>query len=160
MSKKAQSALEFLSTYGWALLVIIIMLGAFTYFGVLNPTRFMGSRCVIDVGLSCDEFVLTRVSDSQISVDVYMTNSLSSVIQITDANLSLAEFGSSNPGSLSAVTLYFDQSTLVLDSFVVQTNDIVPAVGQKISLTGTISYVPSGKNLVKKANIEIFDVLT
>lgn len=41
MKKKAQSALEFLTTYGWAFLVILIMIGALAYFGVLDPNRFL-----------------------------------------------------------------------------------------------------------------------
>ena len=43
--RKAQGALEFLMTYGWAFLVILIMIGALAYFGVLNPTRFLPDRC-------------------------------------------------------------------------------------------------------------------
>ena len=32
---------EFLTTYGWAFLVILVMIGALAYFGVLNPENFM-----------------------------------------------------------------------------------------------------------------------
>ena len=36
--KKGESAaLEFLTTYGWAFLVILVMIGALAYFGILNP---------------------------------------------------------------------------------------------------------------------------
>lgn len=38
--KKGQSAIiEFLVTYGWAFLVIIIMIAALFYFGILNPAN-------------------------------------------------------------------------------------------------------------------------
>ena len=40
--RKAQAALEFLTTYGWAFIVILIMIGALAYFGVLNPSRACG----------------------------------------------------------------------------------------------------------------------
>lgn len=39
-NKKGQGALEFLMTYGWAFLVIIVMIGALVYLDVLDPTRF------------------------------------------------------------------------------------------------------------------------
>jgi len=39
-NKKGQAAMEFLMTYGWALLVVLIAIGALAFFGVLNPSRF------------------------------------------------------------------------------------------------------------------------
>lgn len=40
-SKKSQAAMEFLMTYGWAILVALIVISALAYFGVLNPERFL-----------------------------------------------------------------------------------------------------------------------
>jgi hypothetical protein len=53
--KKAQSALEFLTTYGWAFLVILIMIGALAYFGILDPSRFLPDKCVVTTGFGCTE---------------------------------------------------------------------------------------------------------
>lgn len=41
MNKKSQYAMEFLMTYGWAILVVIAMVGALAYFGVFNPDNFL-----------------------------------------------------------------------------------------------------------------------
>jgi hypothetical protein len=35
------AAMDFLLTYGWAILVILVAIGALYYFGVLNPDRFV-----------------------------------------------------------------------------------------------------------------------
>jgi len=43
LGKKVQAALEFLMTYGWAVLVILIAAGALAYFGVLSPDKFLPS---------------------------------------------------------------------------------------------------------------------
>lgn len=40
-NKKSQQALEFFMTYGWAILVVLIAIGALAYFGVLSPDRFL-----------------------------------------------------------------------------------------------------------------------
>lgn len=37
MNRKGQAAMEFLMTYGWAILVVLIAIGALSYFGVLTP---------------------------------------------------------------------------------------------------------------------------
>ena len=38
--KKGQAAIEFLMTWGWAVLVVLIAIGALAYFGVLSPDKF------------------------------------------------------------------------------------------------------------------------
>ncbi len=56
MYKKAQAAMEFLMTYGWAILVVLVAIGALAYFGVLNPSRFLPESCTVGPGISCDDF--------------------------------------------------------------------------------------------------------
>ena len=62
MEKKGQAAMEFLMTYGWAILVVLIAIGALAYFGVLNPSRFLPASCTLMPGLSCDSFKVTSTS--------------------------------------------------------------------------------------------------
>ena len=45
-SQKSQAALEFLTTYGWAFLIIILMIGTLSYFGVINP-KLLPERCTL-----------------------------------------------------------------------------------------------------------------
>ena len=59
---KGQAAMEFLMTYGWAILVVLIAIGALAYFGVLNPSRFLPSSCTLMPGLSCDSFKVDAIS--------------------------------------------------------------------------------------------------
>ena len=54
--KKSQAAMEFLMTYGWAILVVLVAIGALAYFGVLNPSRFLPSSCTVGPGIGCDDF--------------------------------------------------------------------------------------------------------
>lgn len=44
MLKKAQAAMEFLVTYGWAFVVVLVMVGALSYFGVLDPSSMTQDR--------------------------------------------------------------------------------------------------------------------
>ena len=55
-NKKAQAAMEFLMTYGWAILVVLIAISALAYFGVLNPSRFLPESCTLVPGMSCVDF--------------------------------------------------------------------------------------------------------
>ena len=53
MKKKGQAAMEFLMTYGWAILVVLAAIAALAYFGVLNPSRFLPETCQLPAGLVC-----------------------------------------------------------------------------------------------------------
>ena len=45
--KKGQAAMEFLMTYGWAILAAIIAIGVLAYFGVFNPGRLTGAAILV-----------------------------------------------------------------------------------------------------------------
>ncbi len=41
MNNKGQAAMEFLMTYGWAILAAIIAIGVLSYFGIFSPGNFI-----------------------------------------------------------------------------------------------------------------------
>lgn len=51
--KKSQAAMEFLLTYGWAIVVVVTAIAALAYFGVLDMDRYAPSMCTLPSGLSC-----------------------------------------------------------------------------------------------------------
>ncbi len=53
VNRKSQAALEFIMTYGWAILVVLVAIGALAYFGVLSPDKFLPSKCTLQSGLAC-----------------------------------------------------------------------------------------------------------
>jgi hypothetical protein len=64
--KKSQAAMEFLMSYGWALLVVLLVIAALAYFGMLNPERFLPDKVNLGSGLTVmsstlDERFLTLV---------------------------------------------------------------------------------------------------
>ncbi len=42
--KRGQSALEYLMTYGWAILAVVIIAGVLWYLGIFDPGRLAGER--------------------------------------------------------------------------------------------------------------------
>jgi hypothetical protein len=59
--KRAQAAMEFLMTYGWAILVVLIVVGALAYFGVLNPQNLVPEKCVVSGGMfSCSDYIIQQ----------------------------------------------------------------------------------------------------
>jgi len=52
-SAKAQSAMEYLMTYGWAILIVAVVLGALYSLGVFNGAAFLGTSCIAASGFYC-----------------------------------------------------------------------------------------------------------
>ena len=55
-SRRAQAAMEFLMTYGWAILVVLIVIGALACFGVLSPSTILPEKCTFPVSVTCADF--------------------------------------------------------------------------------------------------------
>lgn len=66
MKPKAQASMEFLMTYGWAILVVVISIGALAYMGVLNPEKFLPEKCIIvtSSGLFCKDYASSSAADT------------------------------------------------------------------------------------------------
>ena len=55
--KRGQAAIEFLSTYGWMLFVVLAVITSLVYFDVLSPDRFLVPHCTIPSGIGCTDFL-------------------------------------------------------------------------------------------------------
>ena len=73
MFRKAQAAMEFLMTYGWAILVVLVAVGALAYFGVLSPDNFLPNRCTLPSGIGCVDH---KAVASTSTVSVVLRNGL------------------------------------------------------------------------------------
>jgi hypothetical protein len=80
---RSQAALEFLTTYAWAFLVIIIMVGALAYFGVLSPTKLLPDRCNFGSEVGCNkDFMLIKDANTD-TVNMRVESNFGSTVAIT-----------------------------------------------------------------------------
>lgn len=61
---RAQAALEFLTTYGWAFLIILIMIGVLAYFGVLSPSKLLPNRCNFGPEFQCLSYQISATANT------------------------------------------------------------------------------------------------
>ena len=59
-SSKGQAAMEFLMTYGWAILIVIIAIGALYALGVFSGGG--GTNCKMDPPFACIDMVVTAAA--------------------------------------------------------------------------------------------------
>jgi len=54
---KGQAAIEFLVTYGWAILGAMIAIGALSYFGIFNTQRYVNDICYFGDQITCEDYI-------------------------------------------------------------------------------------------------------
>lgn len=96
MQKRAQAAMEYLSTYGLAVLFIAIALAGLYFLGVFN-THSNGAPCSAVVGFSCTNPVL--YSSGALSASI---GNIAEPITITGVSCSTS---STNPGTWTSVSI-------------------------------------------------------
>lgn len=82
-SKRAQAAMEFLMSYGWAILVVLVVIGALAYFGVLSPQKLLPDKCTFPPGLVCEDYSVSATD----GVKLVLSNGLGKTIAITGVDV-------------------------------------------------------------------------
>jgi hypothetical protein len=105
--RKGQTAMEYLMTYGWAILIIMVVLGVLYYLGVLNPSQLTPSQCAFPPGFSCTTYKL-KSSSGNLSLQVGQGTGKTVIVTgvFCSANMS----SSYSPGALTGKAVLYDSN--------------------------------------------------
>jgi len=134
--KKGQAAMEFLMTYGWAILVVLAAIAALAYFGVLSPEKFLPQKCILVPGIVCQQH---KVEPTKVTLVI--TQSLGRTITVTNINVN---------GCTSAYTQ--DMQTDQTHTFEVGGACSNGPVKEKFKGDVTIDYIDKEYNITKTAH--------
>ena len=158
-NRKAQAAVEFLTTYGWAFLVILIMISALAYFGILSPSKFLPNRCNFGAEFQCVDYQLSSVAPF---ISMKLKNNVGQAITISNIKME-AETGTlANCASVPAIPFNMLSGTIddITFSAVACGTDLTAVgivKGEKGKVLVTIDYFSliSGAGYRKQAKGEI-----
>ncbi|MFC1648506.1 hypothetical protein ACFL1B_03525 [Nanoarchaeota archaeon] len=105
MYNKGQAAIEYLTTNGWIFIVIIIGIGALSYFGFFNPENFVSDKCNFGGQLFCDDHLVKRIDAATTEVNWKLRNSLNKPVIITDIQSLDSEFDVVNPCTTDVIIM-------------------------------------------------------
>lgn len=88
MTRKAQSAMEYLMTYGWAILIVIIVAAALYALGIFNPATYTQSTAVGFQGFQVPTGGWQFTSNGQLTLQ--LRNMAGSNIEITNVTATYA----------------------------------------------------------------------
>ncbi len=141
--------MEFLMTYGWAILVVLAAIGALAYFGVLSPDRFLPDKCTANPPFSCTQYKV--LGGTTTTVNLTISNNAGSDLQNVIVGFTCND--GAIPGTLVAVTgntsgvLNGNQGTW---SFTCGTTGAAN-VGQRFKGNYTITYIKAGETVDHKS---------
>ncbi|MBN1156772.1 hypothetical protein JXA85_04090 [Candidatus Woesearchaeota archaeon] len=145
MNKKGQAAMEFLMTYGWAILVVLAAIGALAYFGVLSPDKFLPERCAGAAGLDCVEKASITSSATAGTISFALKNNLGHNI-----NLTYVIDGSTDTSSCdsptSATVSVAGATAVALSVAAASPSDITVNNGQAFTVTVTCGAISEGRS--------------
>jgi len=97
MQRKGQAAMEFLMTYGWAILAAIIAIGVLAYFGVFSPGKFVPTATVLNPPLYANSWNMKAdvLGSSVVSIEV--RNNGGEAINVQAIELSNSNSGAGAP---------------------------------------------------------------
>jgi hypothetical protein len=82
--RRGQTSLEYVVTYGWAFLVLLVVIGSLAYFGIITPSKWVPDKCDLGNQLDCVDYQLisaTVVNPTGI-VNLFVQNSFGKNITI------------------------------------------------------------------------------
>lgn len=83
MKKKGQVAIEYLVSYGWALLGLMLLIAVLFSFGAFNVSNNLPERCELGRGFVCEDFFIRPDL-----VAVYFSHAQANIKSLSAVNLS------------------------------------------------------------------------
>ncbi|MFH1222142.1 MAG: hypothetical protein V1492_03595 [Candidatus Micrarchaeota archaeon] len=94
---KGQSTIEYITTYGWAILVLTLVLSVIFFSGVFKPDFFISEKCELGTNMPCRAVVYNAGAETKISLDIlnsfpYKVEISSVAVTMSDGSAAFADF--------------------------------------------------------------------
>jgi len=146
--KKGQAAMEFLMTYGWAILAAIVAIGVLAYFGVFSPGKIAGSNAIVN-----NPFYAASWQVNSSAVNLELLNNGGDTVKVY--NVTVTGSGTST-GTVCGGTGYFGNNTISMSPGA-QNLVVSPCTGTALTVGNNfagniqIQYFKSGSALNQSA---------
>ena len=172
-NKRGQAALEFLSTYGFAFLIILVMVGALTYFGVLSPSNLVPARCLMGENINCKEYQITRgtaTNNASMLVSIQNDRGKQIEVNLVSSQAAAAGFGNNSAactvaGGVATNAIVAPGSRLTVYCNMDALNGVAgsasfPARGEKVKVIFDFQYRETGNSFWQPLRAEVTQTLS
>lgn len=139
----AQASLEYIFTYGWVFLVILVVITAISYIGVFTPGRFAPESCQLTDKLQCVDALILGTTDGtpgRLVVKIY--NAYERSMDIASAEGQIAYLD-----NCDAVTIRPGETDDLSCELSIGGQGQSPVIGEKPQIAFTVRYRPTNSGL-------------
>lgn len=90
-NKKAQAAMEFLTTYAWAIMIILLTFGALVYFGLADPKGLHYNECTLWPEFTCEQYKVSTDGTIYLQIRNNLDDLSNITLEITTNDCTLAD---------------------------------------------------------------------
>ena len=158
-NNKSQAALEFLTTYGWAFLIILIMVGTLAYFGILKPSKILPNRCTIGPEFQCLDY---QISGTANTFKIKLKNGVGETIDVSAITLSsetATQYSCSTPPPMPTAWKSGEIKDLTWSGCNSAAVGFTSGDKGKVLLEITYNSVTSGSAYSREVNAEVFSTV-
>ena len=141
MNKKGQAAMEFLMTYGWAILAAVIVIAVLAYFGVFSPSTYVPNQCILSAPFGCN----AGAAGATDGISLEIKNGAGEALTITSIVVSgcgtVSDYGSIASDAMPVVTVACDTPLTEGDKFKGDISITYTKAGSAIAQTSSGSIV-------------------
>jgi len=140
---KAQAAMEFLMTYGWVVVLVLVTIGVLNYFGVFGIQGLIPEKCELGPGLQCVDYHI-----SEGAATLVVQNTLGKEITITGLSISKKD----DPTSICSSSLNEEVASGARATLTCQVQTPFKAYGKERFIP-TIAFTMSGEEFSIKGEV-------
>ncbi len=163
MNKRAQAAMEFLMTYGWAILVVLLAIGALAYFGVLSPQKLLPERTTFTAPIANLDNAVVSATDNSVEIAFKNNKGVAITLPLTGTVEPAAGITCANPvvtgtylGSPLNSTISIPNGGTFLLKWDCTDLNPVPTAGDKFKAELTFEYrnVETGQTITHTGSVD------
>ncbi len=144
MQRKGQAAMEFLMTYGWAILAAIIAIGVLAYFGVFSPGKFTPSATVVNPPFYANAWNMDKSTNN---VSIELKNNGGETLTISSVAIAVTDGAASCISDTTFAALGLAPSGTEVAELDCSAVPGLDAAGQPFKGDVTITYTKAGSTL-------------
>ncbi len=140
VTSRAQSAIEYLTTYGWAILIIAVVLAAMFALGLFSPSSYVNNECIFPAEFSC------------LNSQIYSNGTLTiNVEQSTSSPINVTAIGCNDQGTLTDMQAYTTPLNVQIGSNVTMS---VQCYANSTAYSGSVGGVYKGDIILNYTNLQ------
>lgn len=137
-ARKGQVSIEYLMNYGWAFLVLAIVIAAIFATGAFNPNYYAMEECYLGSSFNCHSQLVQNATRPGVDAYINITNALGYPVRLNNLTFALEDSGATSIQTLALGTKLNNTESIIPSAAPLYSSSLIPkGTGKKVLMTLT-----------------------